>query len=227
MITIDDPVFGPLFLRKTKTRGLKLAFTKNGFIEIRMGRPSKAKALVYISKNREWIKKYYKPTYVLPGSIIDGFTVVCKSGSTLVLRNNNKLKLVILTLPRTQQVRSIHIQKLLYEHCSEIHKKAVTEDLTSAATHISETIGLIPNDIKTRTMHSRWGSCSSKKNISISSFASYLDEKLFEYLVIHELAHLVHLDHSSKFWSEVEKHCPDYKILKKKLSNSSLRLQPN
>ena len=65
--------------------------------------------------------------------------------------------------------------------------------------------------------NTRWGSCSSNGTISLNIGLMQAPPKLRDYVIIHELAHLNHLDHSKDFWAEVEKHDPDYKSHKKKL----------
>ena len=56
-----------------------------------------------------------------------------------------------------------------------------------------------------------WGSCSEKGNINISTRLLFAPDDILEYVCIHELAHLIELNHSKKFWSIVEKVMPDYK----------------
>ncbi|MDO5480194.1 MAG: DUF45 domain-containing protein [Candidatus Saccharibacteria bacterium] len=72
---------------------------------------------------------------------------------------------------------------------------------------------------KCRLTHAntRWGSCSSKKTISLNIGLMKLPEKLRDYVILHELAHLNHMDHSKAFWAEVYEHDKNYKNHDKKL----------
>ena len=65
----------------------------------------------------------------------------------------------------------------------------------------------------------RFGSCSSKGNISFSYRLMLYPEAAREYVVVHELAHLVQMNHSKKFYAIVERYMPDYKDRKKQLKN--------
>lgn len=74
---------------------------------------------------------------------------------------------------------------------------------------------------KCRLTHAntRWGSCSSKRTISLNIGLMKLPEPLRDYVILHELAHLNHMDHSKAFWEEVGKHDARYKIHDKKLKS--------
>ncbi len=81
----------------------------------------------------------------------------------------------------------------------------------------SKTLGAIPNNIRIKNIKYAWGSCSSKKNITINLKLAKKDEKVIQYVVLHEMCHLKEMNHSTNFWELVEKNMPDYKIYKNKL----------
>ena len=67
-------------------------------------------------------------------------------------------------------------------------------------------------DLKIRTMKTRWGVCNrSNLSVTLNSKLIRYDIKVIDYVIIHELSHLVHFDHSRAFWNTVEKYMPDYK----------------
>ena len=76
---------------------------------------------------------------------------------------------------------------------------------------------------KCRLMHAntRWGSCSSRRTISLNIGLMKVPENLRDYVILHELAHLNHMDHSKAFWAEVESHDKNYKKHEKSLKNFS------
>jgi predicted metal-dependent hydrolase len=81
-------------------------------------------------------------------------------------------------------------------------------------------VGVEPKKIQVRTQRTRWGSCSPRGNINLNASALFLDAAIVRYLLIHELCHLRHLDHSARYWRCVERYEPDYKELDKRLSES-------
>jgi predicted metal-dependent hydrolase len=67
------------------------------------------------------------------------------------------------------------------------------------------------NRIAIREVRSRWGSCSHQKNLSYSWRLIFAPEEVANYVCAHEVAHLIHMNHSREFWKTVELICEDYK----------------
>jgi predicted metal-dependent hydrolase len=74
------------------------------------------------------------------------------------------------------------------------------------------------NKITFKKMKSRWGSCSSQRNISINLLLKCLPTKLIEYVCFHELAHLIERKHDKNFWKIIREEYPDYKEIERELS---------
>ena len=77
--------------------------------------------------------------------------------------------------------------------------------------NISRETGLSYNKISIRSQKTRWGSCSSRGTISLNDQLLFVSQANAEYLMIHELCHTRHMNHSRKFWQLVESHCADYR----------------
>lgn len=71
--------------------------------------------------------------------------------------------------------------------------------------------GFSPEKVRISSARTRWGSCSSKKTLSFTWRLVMAPVEIIDYVIIHELVHLHHLNHSKMFWQEVEKILPDYK----------------
>jgi len=98
----------------------------------------------------------------------------------------------------------------------------IKEKIGSRVSYYSKIMGVTVGRITIRNQKTRWGSCSSKGNLNFNYQLYYLPEKLLDYVVIHELAHRRHMNHSADFWAEVETYCPDYKERRKALQGYRL-----
>ncbi len=71
--------------------------------------------------------------------------------------------------------------------------------------------------VSIRQQKTRWGSCSSNGNLSFNAKLMAMNKKVIDYVIVHELCHLIEMNHSKNFWRLVEEIMPDYKAIKKKL----------
>ena len=69
-------------------------------------------------------------------------------------------------------------------------------------------------------MRSKWGHCTHDDSIMLNLKLLNAEIEILNYVIYHELSHIKHKNHSSNFWAEVEKFCPNYKLLRKKLKNN-------
>ncbi len=87
---------------------------------------------------------------------------------------------------------------------------------------VNKFYGFKYNNISIRNTSTRWGSCSSKKNLNFSFQLLFVTPEEREYVVAHELCHLQEMNHSQNFWSLVEKFCPSYKNIRAKLRSRKM-----
>jgi hypothetical protein len=81
-------------------------------------------------------------------------------------------------------------------------------------------VGVAPAHVRVRLQRTRWGSCSSSGSISLNAGLVFLAPELVRYLLIHELSHMLVLNHSHRFWRAVERHEPDWRELDRRLSEA-------
>ena len=80
------------------------------------------------------------------------------------------------------------------------------------------------NRVYIRNQKTRWGSCSRKGNLNFNYKILFLDQKVRDYIIVHELCHLKEFNHSKRFWDQVEKIFPDWRAIKKELKINPLVL---
>lgn len=83
--------------------------------------------------------------------------------------------------------------------------------------YYADKMGIAYGRISMRNQRTRWGSCSSDGNLNFNCRLLYVPLELLDYVVVHELAHRRHMNHSADFWQEVERYLPDYKERKERL----------
>lgn len=94
---------------------------------------------------------------------------------------------------------------------SELVSKA-KDIIPPKAEHYADVLGVKYGRITIRNQKTRWGSCSAKKNLNFNCYLMNAPERVIDYVVIHEVCHLIHMDHSKEFWALVEDMMPDYKM---------------
>lgn len=95
-------------------------------------------------------------------------------------------------------------------------------DLPQRLLELAASHGLTVTKVSIRNQRWRWGSCAPGGHICLNWRLALLPDALRDYVLIHELMHLKRMDHSPKFWKLVERACPDYRELRRRLRASRL-----
>ncbi len=94
------------------------------------------------------------------------------------------------------------------------------QDIPQRVVRFAALVGVTYGRITIRAQKSRWGSCSGKGNLNFNCLLMLCPDDVRDYVVVHELCHRKELNHSLRFWAEVEKVLPGYKVQRKWLKDN-------
>ncbi|MFH0713874.1 MAG: SprT family zinc-dependent metalloprotease [Candidatus Micrarchaeota archaeon] len=209
----------PITLRRSrKSRNLRLSVSR-GKIKLTMPlRASEARAMQFATENQQWLARKLaeeneKPSYSF--NFLDGSTakylgedcqIVVSAGlrdyATLSSDESNG-KRFNLKLKRYEEQRA---RKALTGFYKREARKLFEERVALHAAALQVQAG----DIAIRGQTTKWGSCSKRGNLNFNWKLAMAPLYVIDYLIIHELSHLKHFNHSKAFWQTVEQFCPGH-----------------
>ena len=127
-----------------------------------------------------------------------------------VVIDNNTIQLTLSNRVKSVNSEASQVKKQLETWFKQQTINYLDKQLNDKA----EQVGVLPKSFKVRLYKARWGSCNSKAELSFSSLLAMTPEWVFDYVIVHELCHLTHMNHSTAFWQLVAIHCPNYQSAK-------------
>ena len=105
------------------------------------------------------------------------------------------------------------------------YKKRFIEVALPRLSYFSDKHKLKVNQVKVKEQKTLWGSCSSKNNINLNYLLIMAPMKVIDYVILHELVHTIHKNHSAKFWQKIETIMPNYKDARYWLNENGYKLR--
>tara|TARA_B110001452_G_scaffold251542_1_gene240676 strand:+ start:1217 stop:1876 length:660 start_codon:yes stop_codon:yes gene_type:complete len=125
----------------------------------------------------------------------------------------------------TEFITSIENQDTFKASLKSWYKIKFKEIAIPRLNYFSDKYNLKINQVRFKNQKTLWGSCSSKNNINLNYLLVMAPMIVIDYVIIHELVHTVHKNHSENFWNAVEAIMPDYKKAKKWLNKNGYKLR--
>ena len=108
--------------------------------------------------------------------------------------------------------------------CVQVYRRLAKIHFSERVNHYAEQIGVRPAAVKVSSAKTLWGSCSPQKNLNFSWRLIMAEDGVIDYVIVHELAHLIEMNHSVKFWAIIERVLPDYRHRQVRLKELQSRL---
>ena len=115
-------------------------------------------------------------------------------------------EVIIYVSPKTD-LKAPEVQSKLNYMINNVIYQEAQRFLIPKTIEYAEHFNLYISDVKISKSKGRWGSCSSKKSINLSYYLMMLPMPLINYVILHELAHTIEMNHSDRFWSLLDKMC--------------------
>lgn len=203
------------FRYSSKAKYIRLQISHGSELELIIPRGCEIKeAEKFLIKKADWIKKHLiktvksEPKYLLLGKEIkvNHNYELFKQNHDVEFSNNE----LLITSPEGSKIKTEQIYDIWLKDESKRYIPFRVQEL-------ARKYNFVINRITIRGQKTRWGSCSSKGNLSFNFKLMRYRKEVIDYVIIHELCHLREMNHSKKFWSLVNRFCPDYKNLRKEL----------
>jgi len=217
-MSIVDKEFGEIKIRKNKlARSVKLSVGVDGSLRASIPYYSPEFAVRrLVNGNRDEIRKMLA-THNAKNSYQDGdligktHTLFLRKFSGEEIKISNEGNQILVQIPQELAFENQLVQSEIRKTVSKILRKQAKAYLPRRIDFLAEKYGFSFEKLRFSHTGTRWGSCSSSGTISLNIALMNLPHHLIDYVIIHELCHTRQMNHSSKFWQEVEKYCPDYK----------------
>ncbi len=187
-------------------------------------------AVAYITNRSDWVLKNLKPKANLATGSRIGKQTILQLESTHSERFTSKFKNyeLLIKIPDKYSFESTEAQNKILKYVTNALQIESEDTLLPIIRQKANKTGHNVNKIEIKNLKSRWGSCNSKNDLTFSLFLIQLPWYAIEYVIYHELAHTVHMNHSKDFWGEVSKFVPDYKEIRQEMKHYSphIILQP-
>ena len=227
MTIITDSEFGEIVIKKRSlAKSVSLKIAPDGRIQITMPTYAPllaAKALIKTSREqiRELVSQYRdKLSYTTNRQIGKSHNLLIQ---TTTKPSNVKIigTQIFAEINESESVESAKNQQLIRSKILAALRKEAKSYLPRRLSFLAEEHGFYFARSKMTHSSSRWGSCSSSGTISLNIGMMNLPFELIDYVIIHELCHTKHMNHSTAFWNEVSKFDPQYKIHRNELKKYS------
>jgi len=225
MPSFEDKEFGKVVVRRSaRTRNMKASIAPTG--ELRISLPSYVPIFIakrMVTSSRQDIRKLFESIPKL--EIKDGMTIGKSHSLHIRTGPNYSLKRsgqqLILTITSKDYLLDSSVTENVRSAMIAILRKEAKAHLPRRIEYLAKSNGFSYASVRFTHASSRWGSCNQYKAISLNIALMNLPFELIDYVLVHELAHTIHMNHSKEFWDAVAIVDVEYKSHRRKLKDYS------
>ena len=179
-----------------------------------------------LQEKRRWIlgklKDYRQFQSISSETSTDTISYLGQALKVVKQRNHSQADNV--SLERNRLMVSLRPISTLNQVLEEWYRHQAVKLIRERVKKLSTQLGVTYRRLSIHTARTRWGSCSRKGNLNFNWKLIMAPEPVIDYVIIHELTHLIEMTHSKKFWSLVEEYCPKWREHKEWLRNHQAEL---
>jgi len=209
--------------RKARMKNTYIQVTADGVLVKTNKSTGMAEIDGFVEKKSVWIVKHLENLKAkkIEKKIVTGSRIYYWGKSYYIqIQENPKLKNAQLKFTHSKfmiEAQKGVSQEELAGVIDMFYKLQAIKKVTPLVEQWSKQMSLTPSHLGYRKAKTRWGSCSSRNRISFNYYLLKLPMSCIEYVVVHELAHIAHKNHSKDFWKLVKQHLDDYKVKEQKI----------
>lgn len=152
------------------------------------------------------------------------FRLEVKSNTLNNIYTSLKDGILSISYPKSVNLADENFQTQIKETIENACRKEANRIFLNRVSELAKIHNFIVGTVKINKSRSRWGSCSSKKNINLSYFCMMLPEHLVDFIILHELCHTVEMNHGPRFWALLDSVSNNRaKALTQELKNTKLK----
>ncbi len=181
-------------------------------------------AKLFIKEKQAWIieklnevEKTKENKLVLSGYQTREHVLQFRATKTSCVKVTYENQTININHPEDVDSQSSELQAIAKEAIISIYRKEANQILPERVRLLAQKHNLKYNTLRIKNITSRWGSCSNRDNINLSLFLMKLPDELIDYVILHELSHTIHKNHSPSFWRYLDNLVGDAKSLSKKM----------
>ena len=212
-----------LFVLQPRARRYLLRLRQDGVARVTIPRSgSISAARDFVNRNIDWLEQQFQRLADQPNTLLAwniGTEIFFRGELVSIEAVDGQIRFGSERIKVSEAAADLRpaIQKYL--------RQLATQELPARVRELAAVHGVEVSRVSIRNQQTRWGSCSRRGTISLNWRLIQTPDCVRDYIILHELAHRRQMNHSARFWQEVERLCPDFQVAQRWLKQHARRLR--